>query len=88
MPTRTLDGIWDMVKTYMPAGRTVRQILTALKYPVAGSSQPTDWSSLRSDEEVVAFLQMTNAKPIRLLIVLHRPPSATPVSPVPAGLEA
>jgi len=31
---------------------------------------------------------MTNTKPIRLLIVLHRPPGAAPVSPILTGLEA
>jgi len=72
----------------MPAGRTVREILAALEDPVAPINQPTDWTSLRSDEEVIAFLRMTNAKPIRLLIVLHRPPGAAPVSPIPTGLEA
>jgi len=33
--SRTLDGIWDMVKGYMPAGRTVREILAVLEDPVA-----------------------------------------------------
>jgi len=31
---------------------------------------------------------MTNAKPIRLLIILHRTPSAAPVSPILTDLEA
>jgi len=85
--SRTLDGICNMVKGYMSAGRTVREILAALEDPVTPVNQSVDWTSLRSDEEVVAFLRMTNAKPIRLLIVLHRPPGAAPVSPIPTGLE-
>jgi len=72
----------------MLAGRTVREILATLEDPVTPVNQPADWTSLRSDEEVIAFLRMTNTKPIRLLIVLHRPPSATLVSSIPTGLEA
>jgi len=77
-----------MVKGYMPAGRTVWEILATLEDPVAPVNQPADWTSLQSDEEVVAVLRITNAKPICLLIVLHRSPSAAPVSPIPTGLEA
>jgi len=72
----------------MPAGRTVREILAALEDPVTPVNQPASWTSLRSEEEVIAFLRMTNAEPIRLLIVFHRPPGAAPVSPIPTGLEA
>ena len=33
---------------------------------------PADWSRLNSDKEVKAFLWMTKAEPVRLLVILHR----------------
>ena len=47
---RTLDGIWDVVKAYMPAGRNIRELLGALENPTpAGATIPPDWYTLKSD---------------------------------------
>jgi len=70
--SETLDGIWDMVKIYILAGRKVREILGALVDPdPANPTFPADATHLGADAEVSAFLQLTTAKPIRLLSMLH-----------------
>jgi len=69
---KTLDGIWEMVKTYIPEGRKVREFWGALADPhQANPTFPADATSLAADGEVLAFLQLTTAKPIRILIVLN-----------------
>lgn len=74
----TLDGIWDMVKAYVPADRKVREIIGALEDPTPPNlSFPADYTSLNSDAEVRAFFRMTKANPVRLLVILHAlPPRA------------
>ena len=69
----TIDGIWAMVKAYVPGGRAVREFWGALADPdPSNPTFPADATSLRADSEVSAFLRLTTAKPIRLLIVLHQ----------------
>jgi len=61
-----------MVKAYVPAGRKVQEFWSALADPdPANPTFPADATSLGADGEVSAFLRLTTAKPIRLLIVLH-----------------
>ncbi|KAF8416448.1 hypothetical protein EV426DRAFT_705918 [Tirmania nivea] len=70
----TLDGIWDMVKAYVPANRRVREILGALKDP----------SPLNT-----TFLRMSTANPVRLMVVLHAPEgreNSPPLDPTVAFL--
>ena len=69
---RTVEGIWQAAKDYIPDGRSIREILGALEDPPAGNSVAADWTKMQTDAEVYAFLRMTKANPIRLLLVLHR----------------
>ena len=86
---RTLDGIAVVVYPYLPVGRNIREILGALEDPdPAAPTIPPDWTHLRTDAEVVAFLQMTESKPIRLLVVLHRATRGPPNTPPPNPLES
>ncbi|KAF8432633.1 hypothetical protein BGX38DRAFT_1276575 [Terfezia claveryi] len=62
--TKTLDGIWDMVKAHVPADRKVREILGAPKDPNPPNlSFPADYTSLHSDTEVKAFFRMSKSDP-------------------------
>jgi len=75
---KTLDGIWEMVKTYIPEGRKVCEFWGDLADPdQANPTFPADATSLAPDGEVLAFLRLTTAKPIRILIVLHEAGHAT-----------
>ena len=81
--TRTVHGVWQAVENHIPQGRTVREILAALEYPAHANLQvPADWTKLHTEGEVSVFLAMTRAKPISLLIVLHKSDGA-PDTPVP-----
>jgi len=61
-----------MVKTYIPAGRKVRDFWGDLADPdPVNPTFPADATSLGADGDVSAFLRLTTAKSIRLLIVLH-----------------
>ena len=80
---RSLDRVWQAAKTYIPQGQSIREILGALEDPTAANpSIPADWTSLKTDAEVAAFLKMTYANPIRLLLVLHHN-DARPDTPLP-----
>ena len=60
------------MKAYVSAGRKVREFWGALADPnPANLTFSADATSLGADGEVSAFLQLTTAKPIRLLIVRH-----------------
>ncbi|KAF8415046.1 hypothetical protein BGX38DRAFT_1281520 [Terfezia claveryi] len=72
---KTLDGIWNMVKADVPMDRNVRQILGALEDPIAPVlTFPADYTSLNSDAQVRAFLQITQAKPVCIFVLLHSMP--------------
>ena len=67
----------------VPEGHTVREVFGALENPlprkdgvVYPNDPPADWLRLTTDEEVDGFLRLTEAKPIRLLVCLHRDPGA------------
>ena len=80
-----VEGIWDGIKSYVPAGRTVREILGILEdLDPTVTTRPSDWMRLTDDVEVDAFLTMTTAKPIRILFVLHRN-DGNPNSPLPGN---
>ncbi|KAF8455730.1 hypothetical protein BGX38DRAFT_1267015 [Terfezia claveryi] len=80
--TKTLDGIWDMVKAHVPADRKVREILGALKDPNPPNlSFPADYTGLHSDAEVKAFFRMSKSDPVRLMVLLHSVPSRANTPP-------
>ena len=67
-----VDGIWDMVKAYVPTGRKVQEYWGALADPdPTNLTFPAGATSLSADGKVLAFLRLTTAKPIHLLIMLH-----------------
>ncbi|RPB18379.1 hypothetical protein L211DRAFT_854186 [Terfezia boudieri ATCC MYA-4762] len=74
----TLDGIWDMVKAYIPAGRKVREIIGALTDPTPSNlTFPAEYISLNTDAEMRGFFRMTKANPVCLLVILYTlPPRA------------
>ena len=72
-------------KNYIPDGRSIREILGALEDHPAGNSVAADWTKMQTDAEVYAFLRITKANPIRLLLVLHRN-DGTPDTPI-AGVS-
>ena len=82
---RTVEGIWQAAKDYIPDGRSIREILGALEDPPAGNSVAADWTKMQTDAEVYTFLRITKANPIRLLLVLHRNDGTpdTPIAGVP-----
>ena len=68
---------------HVPEGRTVWEVFGALENPlpqedgVVYPSDPlADWLHLTTNEEVDGFLRLMGAKPIRLLVCLHRDPEA------------
>ncbi|KAF8415920.1 hypothetical protein EV426DRAFT_706044 [Tirmania nivea] len=68
----TLDGIWDIVKAYIPPNCKVREILRALEDPSPlNPTFPADHTSLNSDAEVTAFLRISKANPVRIMVVLY-----------------
>ena len=73
METRTLDAIMKALALYIPARRTIREILGALvDLDPTNSWIPRDWTNLKSDVEVVAFFRMTVANTYWILLILHR----------------
>ncbi|KAF8441950.1 hypothetical protein BGX38DRAFT_1272390 [Terfezia claveryi] len=88
--TKTLDGIWDMVKAHVPADRKVREILGALKDPNPPNlSFPADYTSLHSDVEVKAFFRMSKSDPVRqwCYFILYPQEPIPPPSPSLLELE-
>ena len=82
----SLNAIWEEAGKYVPAGRHVREILGSLQDLAVGANQPTDWVRLEQDSEVAAFLRITRAKPIRILIILARDPiNEVPDTPLIGG---
>ena len=74
LETRDLAAIMKGISSYLPQGRTIREIHGALEDPdlLIDMNLPTDWMSLKTDAEVKAFLVHTKSQPIRLLVVMHR----------------
>jgi len=65
MRTPSLLEDVDKVRDNIPAGRIVRAIFRAIANPMPPGRIP-EATRLQSDEEVVAFFDLTSAKPIRL----------------------
>ena len=69
----SLNDLHIKISTNIPEGRKVRELIVALENPPAAdaSKPPTDTSHIRSDEDLDAFLGLTEAKPIKILAILH-----------------
>ena len=86
-----IQGIAEVISKAgwrVPEGRTVCEVFGGLENPlpredgvVDPNDPPTDWLRLTTDEEVDGFLRLMGAKPIRLLVCLHRDPRAVPRVP-------
>ncbi|KAF8426777.1 hypothetical protein BGX38DRAFT_1301530 [Terfezia claveryi] len=84
----SLNALHINVSSQLPDGQKMREIIGSLEDPdpVAGDPLmiPPQTTHIRSDDELDAFLRLTEARPIKLLIVLHRDPAVRANSPPPA----
>ena len=70
----TVNELYQKISAKIPNGRRVREIIGALQNAMP-DSQIATWSDavhLQSDDDVNTFLRLTEAKPVKLLIILHR----------------
>lgn len=69
----SINELHVKISPHLPDGRKVREIIGALANagPMTGG-MPSDVTHIRSDEDLNAFLQLTEAKPIKLLVTLHK----------------
>lgn len=82
----SLNDLHLKISPYLPVGRKVREVIGALDNVSDATKLPSDTSRIQSDEGLDAFLRLTEAKPIKLLIILHRQPGGganTPVAGAP-----
>ena len=75
----SVNDLHVKVSAHLADGRKVREIIGALANLVPDAAGvipteqvPSDVTHIRSDEDLDAFLRLTEAKPITLLIVLHK----------------
>ena len=69
----SLNDLYIKISAHIPEGRKVRELIGALENPSAAeaSKPPTDISHIRSNEDLDAFLCLTEAKPIKILAILY-----------------
>ena len=87
----SIDELHVKFSSQLPEGRRVREIMGALSDPAADTGvnqKPGRTTRIRSDDELDAFLRMTQAKPIKLLIILHKKPEDGNNTPPPQGMNA
>ena len=70
----SLNDLHIKISAHIPEGRKVRELIGALENSPATelSKPPTDTSHIRSDEDLDAFLCLTEARPIEILAILHK----------------
>ena len=81
-----LNDLHVRISTHIPNGRKVRVIRGALDNadPNNNPPAPTDTSNITSDNNLDAFLQLTEAKLIKLLVILHQVAGRnSPTPPLP-----
>ena len=83
----SLNDLHIKVSAHIPEGRKVRELIGELENPPAAdaSKPPTDTSHIRSDEDLDAFLRLTEAKPIKILAMLHKLAVDGGSTPPPTG---
>ncbi|KAF8423735.1 hypothetical protein BGX38DRAFT_1304784 [Terfezia claveryi] len=88
----SLNELHMKVSSQLPDGRKVREIIGSLEDPDPVASDPlkipTATTHIRSNDELDAFLRLTEVQPIKLLIVLYRDPAVRANSAPPAGCNA
>jgi hypothetical protein len=85
----SIDELHVKLSSELPDGRKVREIIGALQDAAADADamqKPGRTTRIRSDDELDAFLRLTKAKPIKLLIILHRKPADGNNTPPPQGM--
>ena len=83
----SLNNLHIKISAHIPEGRKVRELIRALENPPAAdaSKPPTDTSQNRSDEDLDAFLRLAEAKPIKMLAILHKLAADEGSTPPPTG---
>ena len=91
----SVNDLHVQVSAHLADGRKVREIIGALANPVPDAAGvippeqvPSDVTDNRSDEDLDAFLRLTEAKPIKFLIMLHQLAADGVNTPPPAGSNA
>jgi len=84
----SLNDLHLKVSSHLPDGQKVREIIEALED--AGDIEdvndtPADATHIRSYDELDTFLRLTEAKPIKKLVILHRKRGTRANSALPAG---
>ena len=84
----TLNELHQKVLAHLPDGWKVREIMGALENANAendaGDHTPTDVTHIRSHDELDGILRLTEAKAVKILVVLHSAARGA-ISPPPAG---
>ena len=83
----SLNDLQIKISAHITEGRKVRELIGALENPrAANASKPlTDTSHIRSDEDLDAFLCLTEAKPIKILSIIHKLAADAGSPPTPTG---
>jgi len=85
----TLNALHLKVSAHLPDGRKVREIIGALENAGAendaGDYTPADVTHIRSDDELDGFLRLTEAKPVKILVILHSNTPNRANTPPPRG---
>lgn len=87
----SIDELHVKFSSQLPAGRKVREIIGALAdaaQDADAKQKPGRTTRIRSDDELDAFLRLTQAKPIKFLIILHKKPEDGNNTPPPQGMNA
>ena len=81
----SLNNLHVRISTHIQNGRKVGEIIEALDNagPNNNLPAPADTSNITSDNDLDAFLRLTEAKPIKLLVRLHNLAGLN--SPTPPG---
>ena len=89
----SVNDIHRKISSELPQGRKVREIIGALANAPPDNNgvipplhTPADVTHIRSDEDLDAFLRLTEAKPIKFLVILHKVGGAN--TPPPQGRNA
>ena len=71
----TFNELHQKVSGHLPDGWKVREIIGALEDAGenndAGNHTPADVTHIISDDELDGFLRLTEAKPVKILVILH-----------------
>ena len=85
----SISDLHAKFSSHLPEGRKVREIIGSLENPPPGDGgadqESPDSTHIRSDNDLDAFLRLTQASPVRLLIILHKIAADGANTPPPTG---